>query len=649
MSCLKLPKQEMDKNYRELFFGETQEYLKEINKALVKLEADPQDYESLNVIFRLMHTIKGMAASMDYKELAAFAHRFEDVFDGFLNTEVTISAETMDIIFENIDAFTTLFDSLKEEKPPSIDIPLYLNKLDSIIHKEAAEKEIKPIHKNETKIDSAFIEKLQKEKKGFFSIIIHLTKDCPMKGVRAFLILSRSKTIGEIIKSYPSEESLKEEEFESSFEFIIATSESEGSIKDILSKILEIEKSEIYPLDAASLEKLEKKETAAPVYLKKIGSMRIPVDRLDKIMNLMGELVIVKSKLLQVVRTKEYGPLEETAYTFERLITSLQDEVLKTRLLPISYITDNFPRIVRDLARKENKEIKLTMEGGEIELDRIILDEIGDPLIHIIRNAIDHGIETPEERAKAGKSREGKISIKVYRDKGHIVIEISDDGKGIDYNNVVKRAHEMGLIDYEKVTDTDSGKILDILATPGFSTKDKVTDISGRGVGLDAVKNKMDILGGNLELENQPQKGVKFTLILPLTLAIIKAMLVIVEKQTYAIPLTNIKETIKIKKGDIKSVQETELIRLREEVIPLIRLDKELGIRPYAKDSEEISVVIVEGRIKNIGIAVDDVIKEQDIVVKPLTSFIKKIKGIAGATVLGDGRIAFILDVLNLR
>lgn len=375
--------------------------------------------------------------------------------------------------------------------------------------------------------------------------------------------------------------------------------------------------------------------------------MRIPVERLDKIMNLMGELSIAKSRLVQTVQTKNFSALEETTYLIERLVSSLQDETLKMRLLSISYILGHFPRIVRDLSRKENKEVDLEIEGGEIELDRIVLDEISDPLIHLVRNAIDHGIELPQERIKIGKPPRGKISIKVIRERGHVVIEVSDDGRGIDFSKVAKIAVEKGIISPQDINSLDSHQILDILTSSGFSTSDKVTEVSGRGVGLDVVRNKLDALGGKLDLETHLGKGTKFILTLPLTLAIIKAMLVFLGGQIYAIPLMNIRETLKIKEEEVKIIKDIEVIRVREEIIPLIRLDREFGIKSWRED-KIFSVVIVEGRAKSMGLVVDEVIGEQDIVVKPLGSFIKRVKGIAGATILGDGRIALILDVVNI-
>jgi two-component system chemotaxis sensor kinase CheA len=640
----------MDKSYRDLFFGEAQEYLREINRALVKLEKEPADLESMNIIFRLTHTLKGMAATMGYKELAEFAHQLENAFDKFRSGKIDFNLEVMDVIFESIDAFAALVDDFRENRPFSIDTALYVSKIEKIIARENKGKviEVKKIEED-IKIDIGLIDKFKEEGCEVLRVAVVLAKDCFMKGVRAFLVLERSRKMGTVVKSFPGEAELKEEEFDYSFEFILATRESREAVQKELFKIIEIEKVDISIFDLTGLDKFEKKVKTNVPYLKKIQSMRIPVERLDKIMNLMGELAIAKSRLVQTMQAKDYVALEETGYIFERLVPGLQDELLKLRLLPISYILDNFPRVVRDLSRSEGKEIDLKIIGSEIELDRVILDDIGDPLIHIIRNSVDHGIELPDERIKSGKPRHGKISIKVSREKGHIILEIADDGKGIDFDKVVKRALSKNLIKLEETINIDSAKIFDILAAPGFSTKEEVTELSGRGVGLDVVKNTIESLGGRVELESELGKGTKFVLTLPLTLAIIKAMLVSVGEQIYAIPLMNIRETVKINKNDIKLVKDLEVIRIRDEVIPVIRLSKELNIKSFKDASAAISVVIVEGRIKNIGFVVDNVLSEQDIVVKPLSSFIKKVKGITGATILGDGGVALILDVASIR
>lgn len=640
----------MDNNYRDLFFGESQEYLKEINKALVALEKDPHDLESINSIFRLTHTLKGMAATMGYKDIAEFAHRLEDVFDTFRLGKAELTAEKMDVIFESIDGFTTLVEDSREERVTAVDVAGFILRLDAMLPKGAQDQTVRKAHRpREIKLDREELARYATDGRQVYRIEAILSDECPMKGVRTFLIISRARNFGEVVRTFPAEETLKDEDFGNSFDIIIATKEDGELIKKELAKILEVEKIIVEKIDFQDIRNLETKEKKNIKYIKKIQSMRIPVERLDKLMNVMGELAITKSRLVQTVQSRDYPSMEETVYLIERLVSSLQDEALKMRLLPISFILDNFPRIVRDLARKEGKNVDLNIYGSEIELDRVVIDEIGDPLVHLIRNSIDHGIEKDEDRVAAGKNPRGRIEIRVSRERGHINIEISDDGGGVDCEKVLKRAVEKGLLTLEEASRIEPGQILDVLIMPGFSTKEAVSDISGRGVGLDAVKNRVDSLGGRLELKTEKGKGSKFILTLPLTLAIIKAMLVRIGDQIFAIPLMSIRETFKINEGEIKLIKDIEVVRLRDEIIPILRLDKEFDITLHDDGSKELSLVIVEGRARSIGLVVDHIVGEQDIVVKPLGALVKKIKGVAGATILGDGRVALILDIVNIR
>ncbi len=639
----------MDKNYWELFFGESQEYLKEINRNLVILEKDPSDNEAVNEIFRFMHTIKGMAATMGFKDLAEFAHAIEDVFDEFRSGKSKVTPQVMDVVFACVDAFESLLEDLKAQRPSQIDIGSFVNRLKEVMGggKEEKEKDRTSEVPEEITLSEEEINRVNNEKgKNFFRIDIELQPECPLKGARAFMIIVQLRRFGEIVKCVPPEEELKKDSFDNSFSILILTKEDPRVIKEEISHITEVKNINIYPYHEHTARTTKK---AAPSYLKKIQSMRIPVERLDKVMNFVGELSIVKSRLVQILQAKEFNSLEETVFMVDRLVSSLQDEILQMRLLPISYILDTFPRIVRDLSRKIGKEIDLEIVGSEIELDRVVLDEIGDPLVHIVRNAIDHGIESKEERLKKGKPPRGKVVIKVSRDKGHVIIEVADDGGGIDFRKIAQRGVEKGLISPEEASRIDTEGVLDLMTMPGFSTSETVTDVSGRGVGLDVVKNKLDSLGGRLEFETEKDKGTRFILTLPLTLAIIKAMLVEVGKEVFAIPLMNIRESVKVRADEVKTVELVEVIRVRDDIVPLIRLDRELGLPSSSEKRDVFPVVIVEGRVKSLGLLVDKIIGEQDIVVKPLGSMVRKVKGIAGATILGDGRVALILDVVNLK
>jgi len=641
----------MDKSYRDLFFAESTEYLKDVNKHLVSLEKNPHDDEAINNIFRLMHTLKGMAATMRFVDIAEVAHKLEDAFDSFRTKKIELTPAVMDIVFSVIDIFTVLVEDAKEERESKVDVDACIKSIESILPGSGIVIQGKSAQSVTTKVDqlsAASITQYKTEGKSVLHIEVSFVKTCAMRSVRAFLVLNRVRDLAILLKVSPSEANLKNEDLEGNLELIVATVNDKQKIKSEIEKIYEVEKANITDFEAPTAEKIIRKDVGMST-MKKIQSMRIPVERLDKIMNLMGELSIAKSRLLQISQAKEYGQLDTISSFMGRLVSSLQDEALKLRLLPISFVLDNFPRMVRDLSRQMGKDIEMEIAGSDIELDRAILDEIGDPMMHLIRNSIDHGIESPAERLAAKKPREGKIAIKVFREKGHIIIEISDDGKGVDANKVLEKARKNGIITAEEGKDFDKAKVLDILTMPGFSTKEEVTDISGRGVGLDVVRTKLDMLGGRLEMDTQQGKGTTFVLTLPLTLAIIKAMLVGLGKELYAIPLMNIRETVKLSVSDIKMVKDMEVIRLRDEIIPVVRLAKELGTVESYADDDQLSVVIVEGRAKSMGFIVDKVISEQDVVVKPLGAFLKRVKGITGATILGDGRVVLILDVVNVK
>ena len=646
----------MQDSYREIFLSESLEYLGNISKSLVKLEGNPADPAPINEIFRCVHTLKGMSATMGFDKLTQLSHQMEDLLEELRNKRKKVTSLIIDELFSCVDILESLVEEIKLNRDNKINITPVLESLKKFLRGQEKDKEIAEPATESTDFTEIELKTLNEAKgRGFniFKVKVYLARDCAMKGARAFLIITNLERLSQILKSTPTLEDLKTGNFNFSFTVILITKERMEVIREELLNISEVDDVGIDVIEILQARPIVA-EQVAPSYLKKIESVRIPVERLDKIMNLMGELTIAKIRLMQVVRAYKVESLEEVAFILDRLSSSLQDEIMQTRLLPVAYILDTFPRVVRDLAKTWNKEVDLEIIGGEIELDRVVLNEIGDPLVHLIRNAIDHGIESPQERQTLHKGPHGKLIIKVSRQKGQISIEVVDDGKGVDFSAVRRTALNKGLISQEEAAALDDKKVLDLISLPGFSTTEKITEISGRGVGLDVVKSKMDALGGRLDYETKPGEGSRFILTLPLTLAIIKAMLVKVVNEIFAIPLMSIRETIKLKEGEIKMLQNFEVIRVREEVIPIIRLEKELGILPSEEPEKgklngRISVVIVEYGQKSIGLAVNQVLGEQDIVVKPLGSLVKRTKGIAGATILGDGRVALILDILSLR
>lgn len=656
----------MQDSYREIFLSESQEYLNLISGCLVKLEENPKDLESLNEIFRCTHTLKGMSATMGYDSIAQLSHQMEDLLDELRGQRKIITSEIIDTLFAAVDILEQAIQDIKLKIESKINIAPCVEALKKFLTEETPPLKRKSVIAmvEAAEYSDTDLERFRDAKEAgntVFKITIILSETCVMKEARSFLVITNLKKLGEIVFAFPSIEELKEAKFDRSFLIVLATKENQDVIHESLLNISEVEEAnitvmEIKALPAASIAPASGApgQPAGEAHaLKKIQSIRIPVQRLDRIMNFMGELAIAKIRLLQVVQTSKIKQLEEIAFTLDHLTSALQDEIMQTRLLPVAYILDNFTRVVRDLARKKQKEIELEISGSEIELDRVVLDEIGDPLIHLLRNAIDHGIEPPEQRKAKGKNPKGRIQINVTRQKGQISIEVADDGRGVDFETVRRLAVERGVLSEQDAAGLDEKRVLDILTMPGFSTAKEITDTSGRGVGLDVVKIKIESLGGRLDFETTPGNGTRFFLTLPLTLAIIKAMLVKVHNEILAVPLMNIRETIKVVPEELKFVQNFEVVKVREEVIPVLRMDKELAI-PTVKDEDghslkHISLVIVEFEKKALALLVSQIIGEQDIVVKPLPSFVKRTKGIAGATILGDGKVALILDIMGLR
>jgi two-component system, chemotaxis family, sensor kinase CheA len=661
----------MQDSYRELFLSESQEYLSNISSCLVKLEENPSDPSSINEIFRCVHTLKGMSATMGYEKLTTLSHEMEDLLDELRNKKQELSSEIMDTLFAAVDILEELFSEIKGKKESTLDISAIGNTLKSFLVENQKDKPAAkgkgPADAPEQNFTESELRKFKDSKSKKMNVLrikVTLSKDCAMKEARAFLVITNLKRFGEIISLQPSIEDLKAGNFGSSFTAIFSGKEEAGIVRQELMNISEVDEVDITQQDLSEKSASGGKQSpaanqpsnapaAGPVYIKKIQSMRIPVERLDKIMNLMGELSIAKIRLVQIVQTYKLEPLEEVGFSLDRLISALQDEVMQTRLLPVAYILDAFPRVVRDVAKKQGKDVELEILGGEIELDRMVLDEMSDPLLHLVRNAVDHGLETTEERKKNNKEPRGKLTIQVSRQRGQIYIEVVDDGQGVDFQAVCRVAISKGLVTAEEAAAMDEKRVLDLITMPGFSTAKTITDISGRGVGLDVVKSKIEALGGRVDFETKKGEGSRFILTLPLTLAIIKAMLVKVEEEIFAIPLMNIRETIKIMAEELKYLQNYEVVRVRDEVIPVIRLNKELGIssaKAVKEGSDDrLSLVIVEYGKKALGLVVSQVLGEQDIAVKPLGSLVKRTKGIAGATILGDGRVALILDIMSLR
>ncbi|AYO30487.1 chemotaxis protein CheA [Biomaibacter acetigenes] len=658
----------MNNQYLDIFLEESKEHIQNLNSNLLELESNPGQ-DIIDEIFRSAHTLKGMSGTMGFNRISEITHEMESLLQDIKDGTISVSPEVIDTLLESVDFLEKLIGDITENgEERDRDTKVILEKLrrkpgNATPLKESEKENKKP---EENHIFNEFEERLMKEAiaKGLlvWEVLIKLDANCLLKSARAFLVFKTLESFGDIIKTKPIVQDIEDEKFDDEFTVYIISTHQKQDLEKALGSISELKSILIKEVEQSSLEKdpgnseespketvactLDEQSVRHASHVKKTSkTLRVDIDRLDNLMNLVSELIIIKTRLDGMDEKTEGQKRREAVEYLERITSSLHDAVMKVRMVPIENVFNRFPRVVRDLARELSKNITLIIEGAETELDRTVIDEIGDPLIHLIRNSADHGIEIPEERFRKGKPAQGTIKLKAYHDGNNVVIEISDDGRGINLNNVLKTAIDKGLVDRERAKNLKESEIISFLFEPGFSTKDMVTDISGRGVGLDVVKTKIESLGGGIEINTVPDQGTTFLIRLPLTLAIIQALMVMVGEEKYAIPLSAIKETVIVASKDIKKVQKNEVTLLRGNVIPILRLGEMLDVESNGSSEEDLTVVIVKKGERDIGLVVDSLIGQQEIVIKSLGNFLKNIKFIAGATILGDGKVALILDV----
>jgi two-component system chemotaxis sensor kinase CheA len=631
--------------YKEMYAVESAEHLQSMNEALLSLEKDPNNSETINVMFRAAHTLKGMSATMGYSNIKELTHNMENLMDRVRKNELTLDSSIIDVLFECLDALEKMVEC--PEKSSEFDVSALIAKISLSEGKGPALDS----SKNEQPSKPESSKPMEKSGCNIFEVSVTLHESCMLKSARSTVVLRNLSELGDILETIPPVKDLEDEKFNREFKVIISTKEEGKKIEDAAKKVSEITKVEVKPhIGEKAQTKVQEKTCTTEgtkTSIKSVQSVRVSIERLDSLMNLVGELVINKIRLMQLASTHKLDVLEETLASLNRLTNDLQEEIMASRMVPIEQIFNRFPRMIRDLAKKEEKDIDLVLEGGDIELDRTVLDEIGDPLVHILRNCVDHGIEFPDVRKQCGKRPKGTIKLTARREKNHVVIEAQDDGKGIDPQKMRDSAVKKGLMFQEEASKLSDIEAINLSFLPGFSTAEKVTDISGRGVGMDVVRTKIGGMGGSIKLDSIVGKGTTIKLKLPLTVAIIHSLMVKVGTDIYAIPITNVIRDLSIKKEEIKTIKGQEVILIRGEVLPLVRLHKLFDIK--SNGSEELLVVVVERAGNNIGLVVDQVIGMQEVIIKNLDNkILKGIKGFAGATILGDGNVALILDVGTL-
>lgn len=680
--------------YLSMFIDESNDHLQSLNEKMLELEASPSDLSIVQVIFRSAHTLKGMSATMGYEDLASLTHQMENVLDLVRNEKLAMQDFIFDTLFKSLDALESMVQDITGGGDGKADVSAIVTSLQAIVRGDnlstnvpvTSETNASAAVNNDVTLDEfqySVLDQSIAEGHRVLYIEIFIREDCQLKAVRAYMAFDLLERSGEIIKSNPSVQDIEQGEFEKGISLYYITQEDPAEIEHKILNLSEIDKVKVIEMDQESLKLMgemgtgqaevavtselvskEAKPMYAPTPIVKqesqqgppkelakasVGTpsrtIRVDIERLDVLMNLFSELLIDRVRLEQLASEAQNSALTETVEHMSRVSSDLQNIVLKLRMVPVDTVFNRFPRMVRDLAKSLDKKIDLIITGADTELDRTVIDEIGDPLVHLIRNAVDHGIEPIADRLAAGKSEVGIVNLRAFHSGNHVFIEIEEDGRGIDRENVLKSALKKGVVSEAQAATMSDEEVFQLLFAPGFSTAEKISDVSGRGVGLDVVKAKITALGGHVTIISTLGKGTNFSVQLPLTLSIIAAMLVKMGSEKYAIPLTSIVETGIIQNNQIRTVHGNKMIEFRGSHIPLISLSRLFEIPDFDESQEQESEIIVIRKGERLAaLTIDEFIGQSEIVLKSLGEYLPQIPGFSGATILGDGQVALILD-----
>lgn len=622
--------------YREVFVTEARELLQLLTDSLLALEKERHDLAPVEECFRVAHSLKGMAATMSYTDIADLTHKMENLLDSVRTKRRDVTSEDIDLMLKCCDALQASVDRVAGGATEAPD----LESLCAEIERAVAAGSTAPAPSPESATNR-------------YQVDIRLDSGCVLKSVRAYMTFKRLNLIGEIEKTVPSLNDIEDEKFDRDFTVLFSSQVAAEKIEEAIMGVTEIVSADVRLADVSPVKEdvktVAQEETGAPPRMSDTQTVRVTIGHLDNMVNLVGELVISRARLESLTADLDISELEDIVEELRRTSSELQHTVMQTRMVPVANIFNRFPRMVRDSARKLGKEVDFHIEGLDIELDRTVLDEIGDPLVHLLRNAVGHGVESPEERAKAGKADTATITLRAMREQDAVAIVVEDDGRGLDPDRLRGKAVELGLISEEEATAIGEEEALYLVCQPAFTTAAEATDLSGRGVGMDAVRGKIEALGGSLHIASTAGEGTRFTLLLPLTLAIIQALLVESAGQTYAVPLGSVIEAADLAAVQRKMVQRKPVMILHDQVVPLVDLQSLLHPHEKRQAIEGGEVVVVElGEVRK-GLVVERLVGQQEIVIKPLDTALCGTSGISGATVLGDGRVALIIDVRNLQ
>ena len=657
-----------DNGYLDMFFDEAKEYVETLNNGILTLENNPGDKETIDAVFRAAHSLKGMAATMGFENLTELTHKMENMLDRVREGKLEVRTDFIDLLLQGLDNIQFLVEKIREnegEEPADINLAGFIKELANY-GQQAASKTDNNQDNLETKeagfslqlsqVEKEELEKTKKDKERIYHLKVVLDEQ-DFQSVRAFMVLKKIEEIGTLFKSVPAKEEIENSEEPISELDIYALSWLPA--EEFKEEVAEVSGADV--LNFNEIENLELKEESSESdegslhaehkvnSFQSSSTVRVDISKLDTLMNMVGELLINKTRLqsLDIQKSK----FNEIIPQLDRVTMELHHIVMQIRMVPVGVMFSRFPRMIRDLSNKMDKEIDFIMEGQETELDRSIIDELSDPLTHLLRNAIDHGIESPEARKAKGKDEEGRIELRAYQKGSEIIIEVKDDGAGIDADKIGRKAVEKGIVGEEELEQLERRDILDFVFHPGFSTASEVTDVSGRGVGMDIVRNVVKKLDGQIGIESELGRGSTFTISLPLTLAITQALMITVDGDTFAIPLNAVSETLTISPENIKKVRGKDVIVLRENTIPLVSASEIFGsknIDSFKKSEEDLSVVILKSGDRFIGLIVEELLNQQEIVIKSLGNYLQDTEYISGATIIGDGDVALIIDVRDI-
>ncbi|QAY68333.1 chemotaxis protein CheA [Paenibacillus protaetiae] len=694
----------MDMNaYLSMFIDESNDHLQALNENLLQLEGNPEDISIVQTIFRSAHTLKGMSATMGFEDLASLTHEMENVLDLVRNSKLKMDDFIFDTLFKGLDALEAMVQDIVNGGTGKADVQTIVTALVSIVKGDyakggqapqpAAAASVQPAAAAAAsasymldEFQASILEQSIQSGHQVYHVVVTVREDCMLKAARAYMVFDLIEQNGEIVKSDPSVQDLEQGSFEQAFSIFTICNLAADELQKRISDISEIEQVQVTSLDLESLKLMTAKQqqtaaagSQAPVQTEQAAAagaareeaarqvaagrnqaaaggaaavsktIRVDIERLDTLMNLFSELLIDRGRLEQLASEVKRSELTETVEHMSRVSNDLQNIVLKLRMVPVESVFNRFPRMVRDLAKSLDKKIDLIITGADTELDRTVIDEIGDPLVHLLRNSVDHGVETVDKRLAAGKPETGTVHLRAYHSGNHVFIEVEDDGGGINRERVLQKALANKVVSEDQAKKMSADEINMLIFAPGFSTAEVISDISGRGVGLDVVKSKITSLGGNVSIESEYGKGTKFSVQLPLTLSIITAMLIKLGSEKYAIPLSSIVETGIIRQENVLNVHGSKMVEFRNTVIPLVSLSRVLDALDFNETEEdETEIIVIRKGEKLAAVMVDQFIGQKEIVLKSMGNYLKNVDKISGATILGDGQVALIIDPSSL-